>query len=192
MKTLKMKKSMKNVTRSFLLFAAVLVFSQCDTEEPEAENEEELITTVTMTFSAVGSDDVEFILYDADGDGPIAPVYTNGTLAANTTYTVEIEVLNEEENENITEEILEEDEEHQFFFQKSNGLNLDFAYGDADDDGNPIGVASVFTTGEASEGTLTVILRHEPNKSADGVKNGDITNANGETDVQAIFNVVIE
>lgn len=190
--TLKVKKSMKNLMRSLFLLSAVVFFSQCDTEEPEVQNEEELITTVTMTFSAPGTADVEFKLYDADGDGPIEPVYTNGTLAANTTYTVAIEVLNEEEGEDITEEILEEDEEHQFFFQKSNGLNLDFAYGDADDDGNPIGVASVFTTGEASEGTLTVILRHEPNKSAEGVKDGDIANAGGETDVQAIFNVVIE
>ncbi len=183
---------MKNLMRSLFLLLAVVFFSQCDTEEPEAENEEELITTLTMTFSAPGADDVVFELYDADGDGPIAPVYEIGTLAANTSYSVEIEVLNEEENENITEEILEEDEEHQFFFQISNGLNLNFAYDDIDGGGNPIGVSSIFTTGEASTGDFIVTLRHEPSKDAEGVANGNIDNAGGETDIQATFDVIIE
>ncbi len=187
-----MMKSMKNLVRNLFLLVAVVFFSQCDTEEPEAENEEELITTMTLTFSTAGAADEVFKVYDEDGDGPIAPVYTNGTLTANTSYSVEIEVLNEEENENITEEILQEDEEHQFFFQFSNGLNLDFAYDDVDGDGNPIGVSSIFTTGEASTGTLTVTLRHEPIKDAEDVVDGDITNAGGETDIAATFDVVIE
>ncbi|MBK6265562.1 hypothetical protein JKA74_10980 [Marivirga sp. S37H4] len=189
----KMKVSMNNLMRSMLMLAAVFFFSQCDTEDPEPENEEELITTVTLTFSPAGDgEDVLFRVYDEDGDGPIEPVYTNGILEANTTYTVAVEVLNEEEGEDITEEILEEDEEHQFFFRTSNGLNLEFAYNDTDGDGNPIGLSTVFVTGEASEGTLTVTLRHEPNKEAEGVKSGDIANAGGETDVEAVFDVVIQ
>ncbi|GAA5033294.1 hypothetical protein GCM10011506_25350 [Marivirga lumbricoides] len=191
--------SLTGLFRSLLLLSAVVLFSQCDTEEPEAENEEELITTMSLTFvpTTGGGDPVFFSVFDADGDGPIEPVYTDGQesiLDAGVSYNVAIQVLNTTENpaENITEEILEEGDDHQFFFETSNGLNLDFAYDDVDEDGNPVGVTSIFTTGEASEGTLTVTLRHEPNKSAEGVKTGDITKAGGETDVQAIFSVVIK
>ncbi len=187
---------MKNLMRSLFLLFAVVFFSQCNTEEPEAELEEELITTMTLTFSPVGGGaDVLFIIEDADGpEGPIEPMYTNGILAAGASYNVSIELLNESENpaEDITEEIEEEDDEHQFFFLISNGLNLDFAYADLDANGNPVGLSSVFTAGEASEGTLTVELRHEPLKDAEGVANGLIDNAGGETDIQATFDVVIE
>ena len=40
-------------------------------------------------------------------------------------------------------------------------------------------------------GTITVILRHEPDKDASGVSNGDITNAGGETDIEVVFNVEV-
>lgn len=188
-----MKNQTMSILRSMLLLVAVLLFSQCDTEDPEMENEEELITTLEMTFSPVGGgNDVEFSVFDEDGDGPAAPEYTNGTLAADTDYDVSIEVRNDEEREDITLEIIEEDEEHQFFFQTTNGLDIEFVYDDADENGNPIGLASIFSTGEASSGELTVILRHEPNKLADGVENGDPANAGGETDIRATFDVTIQ
>lgn len=188
-----MKTQTMSILRSMLLLVAVLLFSQCNTEDPEPENEEELITTLEMTFSPIGGgNDVVFSVFDADGDGPIEPEYTNGTLLANTDYNVSIEVRNDEENEDITAEIIKEDEEHQFFFQKSNGLNIEFAYDDADGNGNPIGLATVFSTGDASAGSLVVILRHEPDKSATGAANGDPSNAGGETDIEATFDVTIE
>ena len=37
-----------------------------------------------------------------------------------------------------------------------------------------------------------IILRHEPDKAAADVNTGDITNADGSTDVQVTFNIVIE
>lgn len=193
-----MTKIMKNLMRSLFLLTAVVFFSQCDTEEPEAENEEELITTMTLTFvPANGGDPVVFSVFDADGEGPIDPVYTDGdasVLAAGTSYNVSLQLLNTTEDpvEDITEEVEEEADEHQFFFIIGNGLNLDFAYEDVDGNGNPVGLSSIFTTGDASTGTLTVELRHEPNKEAEGVSNGDPANAGGETDIQATFDVVIE
>jgi hypothetical protein len=191
-----MKNSMKNLMRSIMLLLAVVFFSQCDTEDPTPELEEELITTMTLTFSPVGGGaDVLFIIKDEDGpEGPLDPVYTNGVLAAGASYNVSIALLNEAESpvENITEEIEEEDDEHQFFFLISNGLNLDFAYDDVDANGNPVGLSSIFAAGEASTGTLTVELRHEPNKEAAGVSDGLTENAGGETDIQATFDVVIE
>ena len=188
-----MKTQTMSTLRSMLLLVTVLPFSQCNTEDPEPENEEELITTLEMTFSPVGGgDDVVFSLVDMDGPGEDEPVYTNGTLAANTTYNVSIEVRNDVEGENITTEIEEEDEEHQFFFETSVSLFLEFSYEDADNNGDPIGLSTIFYAQEPSNGTLTVTLRHEPNKSADGARNGDPSNAGGETDIQATFDVVIE
>ena len=37
------------------------------------------------------------------------------------------------------------------------------------------------TTGEPSEGLVTIILRHLPDKFASGVSDGDISNAGGES-----------
>ena len=94
--------------------------------------------------------------------------------------------------EDITAEIAEEDAEHQFFFAASSGLNATVAYGDQDDMGNPVGLSSVVTTGDASSGTMTVTLRHEPAKDASGVSDGDITNAGGETDIEVTFDITIQ
>ena len=176
-----------------LLMTAVLFFS-CGPETPTLENDEELITTLELRMTNAGSGEVTtFRYYDEDGFGPIEPVYTNGTLTANTSYTAEIVVLNELETpaEKIDEEIEEEATSHQFFFIPSNTLNIEFAYDDTDVDNNPLGLRAIFETGSASEGTLTVTLRHEPDKAAEGVKSGDITNAGGETDIQAVFNVIV-
>ncbi|MFT6148889.1 MAG: hypothetical protein ACJAUH_001575, partial [Saprospiraceae bacterium] len=85
----------------------------------------------------------------------------------------------------------EEAEEHQFFFQTT--LNdLEVIYDDQDADGNPIGLTTTVTTGNSDTGTITIILKHEPNKSAAGVINGDITNAGGETDIEVTFGVDVQ
>ena len=182
----------------YLMFALLLtgvLFTSCDDDDPQPENEEEVITTLTMTFAPDGGGTpVTFQFKDVDGDGGNAPTITNGTLAANTTYNVSLELLNESETpvEDITEEIKDEDDEHQFFFQVSGDLNLSFAYADADGNGNPVGLETVMLTSGPSSGTLRVTLRHEPDKSASGVNTGDITNAGGETDIEVDFDVTIQ
>ena len=65
-------------------------------------------------------------------------------------------------------------------------------YDDVDDDNNPLGVETNVSAGNAGTGTLTIILRHEPIKTASGVADGDITNAGGETDIEVQFNVVVQ
>jgi hypothetical protein len=102
-------------------------------------------------------------------------------------------LLNELENPvgDITEEVEEEAADHQFFFQTSvSGINI--AYADMDTNGNPIGLSTTLTTNETASGTITVTLRHEPNKDAAGVSAGDITNAGGETDIEITFNVEVQ
>ncbi|MGR3809310.1 hypothetical protein [Jiulongibacter sp. NS-SX5] len=181
--------------KKLILFTAIVIgFTSCEKEDPVIPNEEELITTLIYTLSPVnGGEDVIFKFQDLDGDGGNAPVYTVGTLAANTTYNGSLDLLNELESpaESINEEIEEEDNEHQFFFAVS-GLNATLVYTDQDGDGNPVGLSSTLTTGAASNGQLTITLRHEPAKSATGVASGDITNAGGETDIEVTFDVIIQ
>jgi hypothetical protein len=177
-----------------LFVAASLVMTSCEKEDPVIPNEEEVITTLNYTLTAVGDAGiVTFSFQDLDGDGAGAPTITGGDLVANTTYTGVLELLNETESpaEDITEEIEEEDDEHQFFFQSDiDGLSV--AYNDEDEDGNPVGLSTTLTTADAGSGSLTIILRHEPLKSAANVSDGDITNADGETDIEVTFAVEVK
>ena len=186
-------------THVLMAFAAstALLTTACDEDDPIVEeNEEELITTVNMVVT--GGDPQEtraFTFRDLDGDGGDDGVVTvtGDALEATTTYTYALTFLNESETppEDITAEIREEDEEHQVFFS-SNGVDLIFAPTDEDEDDNPIGLVGTLTTGEAGTGKMTVTLRHEPNKDAEGVSEGDITNASGDTDIMVEFDVEVE
>lgn len=180
-----------------LLLGSLIFFSGCDDDDDNQllPNEEEVITTLTYTLTpSTGGAPVVFTFRDLDGDGGNAPVITNGTLQSGVTYTAALSILNETETpaENITEEIEEEDDEHQFFFAVGSGLNLTVNYADQDADGNPLGLATTAVAGDASSGNLTITLRHEPNKTAEGVSSGNIANAGGETDIEVTFAVTIQ
>ncbi|QCE42797.1 type 1 periplasmic binding fold superfamily protein [Psychroserpens sp. NJDZ02] len=191
---------MKNLKQLSLALLALVVFTACsnddDSTNPEPVNEEEVITTLTATLTPVGGSEAITLEYrDLDGDGPDAPVYDiSSPLALNTTYNGTLVLLNETVSpaELINEEIEEESNDHQFFYSTSNDMAT-FTYLDVDGNGDPLGLAFTLTTVDAdTEGDLTIILRHEPSKSADGVAGGDITNAGGATDVIAIFPIEIQ
>ena len=193
--------TMKNIfqTKSLILtsvFISLISIISCsdDPEDPIIENEEEVITTLTYTLTpSEGGSAVVLSYQDLDGDGANEPTITNGTLSAETTYSGSMTLLNETESpaESITEEIEEEDADHQFFFVTTvSGLSV--AYADSDDDGKPVGLASTLTTGAAGSGNLTVTLKHEPDKSASGVSDGVITNAGGETDISVTWTITVE
>jgi len=184
---------MKNV--KFLataIFAAVL-FVSCsnDDDTPEPVNEEEVITTLTLTLAPNGGGTpITLQTRDLDGDGPNAPVVTvSGNLATGVSYNGTIVLLNETVNppENITKEVEAENLVHQFFYTIGSGLDVTTAYSNFDSEGNPLGTEFTLTAGAASSGTLTLTLRHEPTKPNTGL--GD---AGGETDIAATFNVTVQ
>jgi len=184
------------MTEKFLVFALIssLFFTACDKDEPEIPPEVELITTLIYTLTPMdGGATVTLSFADSDGDGGIDPTIMGGVLDANTNYTGTLDLLNETESpaESITEEIAEEDEEHQFFFT-STISDLVVAYNDQDSDGNPIGLSSTLMTGGAASGSITIVLKHEPDKSADGVSGGDVANAGGETDIEVSFPIEVQ
>lgn len=170
-----------------------LVLTSCsdDDDAPEIINEEELITTMTVTLTpSTGGTAITMVTRDLDGDGPDVPVITvSGDLATGATYNGTIVLLNEAESpaENITEEVEEESDEHQFFFTPGGGLDVSIAYSNFDTAGNNLGTEFSLVAGAASSGTLSFTLRHEPTKP-----NSGLSDAGGETDIEASFPVVIQ
>ena len=184
-----------------VLFATMLLLGSCsDDDDPDNVNEEEEITTVTLSFipeAGSSATMVEATWRDLDGGGGDDPEIEVVRLQANVNYRLNLSLLNEEEDEDVNEEIERELEEHQFFFEVSNGLNMtiDYSDNDADKDANdqPVGLeGNIVNTTNASTGTLVVTLRHELDKDGAGVVDGQIANAGGETDIMTTFNVEIE
>lgn len=179
---------MKTLKPYYLMMLAISIclLASCKKDDPDDVIEEEVITTVNYTLTSPDGDVVTLTWLDIDGEGANEPVITGGEIKAGVLYTGSMELLNESEmpSEDITEEIKEEDDEHQFFFSSGGGLTV--SYTDMDGDGNPVGLS---TTLIATEGSydLNVKLIHEPAKDADGVSEGNISNAGGSADVDVTF-----
>ena len=152
----------------YALLAIPFLYFSCDddNETPDPINEEEVITTmiVTLVNHQNGSDVVTMQTQDLDGDGPNAPVITvSGPLTSGTSYAGSVQFLNEMEDpaEDITEEVQEEDDEHQVFFSAS-GVVMEFVYMDFDGDGNPLGTQFVLAPISQGDGSLTCLLYTSP------------------------------
>lgn len=183
---------------TFIFLCAFLFIQSCKKDSPatpEIPNEEEVITTLLYTLipaNGVG-DTVHFSFKDLDGPGGNPPEIQNGILDTATTYLAQVKLLNElvTPAEDITLEVEEEGDDHQFFYSFDFD-HQNFSYTDMDSDGMPIGITSTVSTLSANTGTCTIILRHLPNKFAPGVVDGVIDNAGGESDIEVTFNVVVQ
>lgn len=176
------------------LVATFAALASCKPETPVVPHEEELITTVEIVFNSNdGAAPLVWKYEDLDGDGGNEPVWSIDTLKTNTLYNGEIALWNKSETpaEELTGEILAEAQDHQFFFETSTD-SVTVAYNDLDLDGNPIGQQFTLQTAGAASGTFTLILKHEPNKYADGVAQGLVELAGGETDVEVVFALEIK
>jgi hypothetical protein len=193
-----------------ILFSVITIIgcSNNDDDAPEKENEVEVFTDVTLIFTNTAdiSDVVRASAQDPDGTGIQELQILNAiTLAADTEYTLTYEILNAldpADVENIGDEILEEDNEHQFFYSFTEGAftnptgngNIDTAadpinYNDQDENGNPVGLSSTWTTSStASSGaSFTVRLQHQPD-----VKTATSGSNDGDTDFALTFALTIQ
>ncbi|TGE26357.1 hypothetical protein [Hymenobacter metallicola] len=182
---------MKNILFSKSLFALLLaapLLGACDkdNEEPTPDEDNEQITTVRYELTPVGGGTPVTVQYrDPDGDGGTAPTIGTLTLAAGTTYTGKLVLLDETKNPVVvtSDEVKEEADEHLFFFEPSN-VNLTISRTDKDEKGLEVGLETRVVAGAANAatttGTLKITLRHQP-----GAKNG--TFAPGDTDVEVNF-----
>ena len=171
-----------------------ILFVSCSKDDdPVAVNEEEVITTLTVTLvPSDASANIILKTVDLDGDGPTAPTVTvsGGDLKASLTYAGSMKFENETETpaENITLEIIEEADEHQVFYTISDGFGLNVESTKNDSKGLPLGTEFNFTTGPGPDtGKLTFTLRHEPKKPNTG-----LADAGGSTDMEATFDLVIK
>ncbi len=191
-----------------ILFASIAIVSCSDDDDaPEEENELEVITDVTLVFTndADPNDVVRASAEDPDGEGIQELVVLDEiTLAVDTQYTLTFEIFNnlETPGEDIGEEILGEDDEHQFFFSftadafdspAGNG-NVDTAsdpinYNDEDSvaqdgSGNPVGLSTSWTTPVTgiTGGTFTARLQHQPD-----IKTATTGANDGDTDFNLTF-----
>jgi len=180
----------------YALLALPLIIVSCSKNEddtPEPVNEEEVITTMTITLTPKeGSGTITLQTKDLDGDGPNAPVISvSGNLKNEVFYTGSVVFLNETESpaENITEEVEEESDEHQFFVTPGGGIAdiIGIEYLNNDSSGYPLGTQFELNTLGSGNGTLTFTLRHEPKKPNTGP-----SDAGGETDIETSFNVTVE
>ena len=175
-----------------IICIVLTVFNSCksDDDTPEPVNAEEVITTMIINLVGGGST-VTLESRDLDGDGPNDPVIeVSGNLVSGTSYSGTVQFLNETESpaEDITIEVEEESDEHQVMFVLGTGLDGTIAYGNEDDNGNPLGTQFSLTPNAAGNGNFTVVLRHEPTKPNDGTLSG----AGGETDISATFDLTFE
>ena len=118
-----MKTNMK--TLAIVGLACIAALGSCKKDEdlvtvpPPIENEGEVITTMTLLFTdAAGvQPDVTATFRDPDGDGGLNyDIFDTIRLMNNTVYNTSIILLNETESpaDTISNEVLEEDDEHLF------------------------------------------------------------------------------
>lgn len=194
--------TLRNLRFLALLFLAIAVVScSDDDDETPEENLPEVITDVSLIFTAPDGSTVTASAEDPDGEG-ISDLVVNDEidLAANTTYVLTYVILNSLTTpaEDIGAEILDEDDEHQIFFAFTDGAFTSPAgdgnigannasdpinYNDEDDNGRPVGLSTTWTTGDAQDGaSFRANLQHQP-----GVKTDTSTSADGDTDFDLTF-----
>jgi hypothetical protein len=201
------------MTRKLPLILAALALSACgDATKPEETNAEEVITTVTLSFTPLaGGEARTFRWEDLEGSGYLSvdPI----TLLDSEDYALRVAFLNalEEPAEDITAEVEAEAEEHQVLFTgdalsgpaagSASAAPLVHAYADTDANGLPVGLANTFETRSTGSGTLTVTLRHLPEEGgtptktaglAEAVSSGGFGAIPGESDVSVEFQVTVE
>lgn len=192
------QKNMLNAVMTGLLLAVTLTAcKKNDVQRPQTpvppESEEEVITTVEVTFTDIQTGAAHVLHWvDLDGTGGNDPVITTAGIPREGEYTMNLRLLNQSVSpaQDLTAEIGEEDDEHQLFFAV-NGVALAVQYADLDGNGHPVGLLNMASTGAAGTGTMVVTLRHQPDKGAPGVAQGDITHAGGETDIEVTFPIEV-
>ena len=200
---------MKNQHKLGHLLMLLLILSigiSCqEAEAPEEENETEIFTDVELIFTAEDGTVIRALAEDPTGGLGLNSTFTVQpfTLKANTTYTLTFEMLNRLVTpvEDVQEEILDEADEHQVFFEFTNNAftnptgsgniqdrNGAINYLDFDQNNLPLGLRTRWTTGGPLEnGTFRVWLAHQP-----GVKTPNSSAQDGDVDWDITFPMTIE
>ncbi len=204
-----MTTKIKILTLSAVTMVPLLI--SCGGDGGGSENELEVFTTVSLTFTPMGGGaPVVAAFKDADGDGGNPPTVDPINLVAGNQYTTTVKFLNELEipAADISLEVQDEGDQHQVFFTGTSvngpasnqpGAALTHTYSDMDINGLPLGLVNNFATASGT-GALTLTLRHLPLVNgqvaktaglADTVKTAGFTAIGGQTDVSVSFTVTV-
>lgn len=164
---------------SAVLIGSTLIFSSCKKTD---NNEQENINVIKLKLGSA-----TYTWSDLDGTGGKAPVIDTIKLAPNAVadFSVELSDGSVSPAKDYTAEVIAEKNAHLFVF-KATGANLTPSNLSNDTNGKPFAQSGKMTAGAASVGTLQIILKHEPDKSAANPA------STGETDVDVVFPVVIK
>lgn len=181
---------MKNIT--ILLLALFFVSTSCSKEDVEPSDDNELITTVKLSFKSAAGVVKSFYWRDKQGDGvmdSVDPIL----LDKNTAYEMSISLLDETKNTvfDISEEIEEESDVHLFVYKVTPLGLVGVQIKDLDKNGLPIGLnADVRSQYVPGSGKFQVILKHQPPVNGKAVKTG--SEEGGSTDVDVSFPLTIQ
>lgn len=174
----------------FLALGFTSLFLACKQDvEPAEENE--LITTVELSFTDSDKKTSTFSYSDPDGDGGAAPTIDKIALKANKTYELSIKFLDKSKTPTVdlTSEILAEADEHLVVYTLTPTTLGTYTYTDKDKNGFVIGLKGTLKTNGVGLGVLKVQLRHQPPVNGVAVKNGSPTP--GSDDVNLNFDLSI-
>lgn len=187
-----MKKQLLKMS-AFLVISSLL-FTACKKDKPE-ENDEEVITTMRLTFLPIGGGAaISFQYDDADGPGGAAPTQDSIKLLPNKSYNVSLQLLNKTANPitDITTEVKDEKDAHRFYYEPSAASNITVSGLDIDAAGIPLGVTSTWASGVATVGKLKITLRHYPGTPPNKALGDLVNSSKSATDIEVEFNTKIQ
>lgn len=174
------------ILRTLFTLSAVLLMTNCKKETPEEINEEEVINRVILSVTASDNSTIDYTW----NDGETIPSIS---LTANESYSVSIsfyDATDASDVEDITEEVIEEADEHYVFFEvASASVVISSASNDTtDSEGVRINLKTTWAAGDPSEGVVRAFLIHEPTSKTALTRAG----LGGASDVELNFPVVIQ
>jgi hypothetical protein len=189
------------IKQTILLCLAIFVLGCSKDSEPEHIHEEEVITRVTLSVKKEGSSTPVLYTWNDDhdeedhsGEEDHDEEESQLKLDSNSTYEVEVSFYNASNPSNIediTEEVQEEADEHQVFYEiiGMSGMSIMAASGDTkDSNGSAVLLKTVWKTTAVTKGEVRVYLIHEPTSKTGSTR----TDFGGETDVKVDFHVDVQ
>lgn len=176
------------------LFISSLALVSCKKDKVEG-NDEEVITTLQLTFTPNGGGSTLTYKYDdPDGPGGANPTIDEIVLAPSTTYSVSLSLLNKTTNpvDNITTEIEAEADAHRFYYAVTPGTNIMVTGLDDDPNGVPLGLNCSWTTGPVATGKVKITLRHYPGNPPNKEFADLVNSTKSGTDMEVEFNTRIQ
>jgi hypothetical protein len=193
----------KNIFKKTVLISAILFLASCDDDEPEIVNEEEEFSRVVITVTNESDQSSEQYTFEVEGHGHDGESestedphedHLKVELAPNSSYLFEIRFYNDEDPNNIedvTQEIIDEADEHHVFYELVDGTNITIESGPGDtmdSNSNPLNRITRWTITDAGVADAFAYLIHEPTSKTGTTRN----DFGGATDVELEFEVHVE